>query len=157
MARKSAFTLVELMIVLTVVAIMAAMSMPTFQHAIEQSRGDVAAANLRAIWAAERLYWLENHQYTGNLEDLRSLQNGEPSDSYLHLGLLDPTFAIKGSSTYATVGYYNYYQPIVTQDASGNSTFTVTATSNSGDAASITIDQTGSIAANGIALGFQFQ
>jgi len=65
------FTLTELMVVLTIVAAMTAMSVPSFQRAIEQSRADIAAANLRAIWAAERLYWLENQTYTTNLTTLR--------------------------------------------------------------------------------------
>ncbi len=134
MARKSAFTLVELMIVLTVVAIMAAMSMPTFQRAIEQSRGDVAAANLRAVWAAERLYWLEYRAYTGQYDDLRAM------------GLLDPSFPATGN--------YYYGPPVVASDASG---FTATATTSCGSVSSLTIDQDGSIVANGITLGFQFQ
>ena len=72
------------MVVLTVIAIMAAMCIPTFQRAIEQSRADVAAANLRAIWAAERLYWLEYHAYTDQFDNLRAM------------GLLDPAFPAVG-------------------------------------------------------------
>ena len=59
-ARRG-FTLTELMVVTTLIGVMAAMSVPSFQRAVEQSRVDIAVANLRAVWAAERLYWLENH------------------------------------------------------------------------------------------------
>jgi prepilin-type N-terminal cleavage/methylation domain-containing protein len=133
MSRRG-FTLVELMIVLTVISIMAAMCIPTFQQAIEQSRADVAAANLRAIWAAERLYWLENRAYTDRFDDLRAMR------------LLDPAFP--------AVGNYDYASPVVASDGSG---FTATATSNRGATTSITIDQNGSMVATGITLGLQFQ
>ena len=122
------------MIVLTVISIMAAMCVPTFQRAIEQSRADVAAANLRAVWAAERLYWLEYRAYTDQFDNLRAM------------GLLDPAFP--------AVGNYNYGPPVLTPDGSG---FTATATTNSGAAVSITIDQNGTIVATGITLGLQFQ
>ncbi|MEN6458371.1 MAG: prepilin-type N-terminal cleavage/methylation domain-containing protein [Thermoguttaceae bacterium] len=131
--RRSArgFTLVELMIVLTVISIMAAMCIPTFQRAVEQSRADIAAANLRAVWAAERLYWLEYRAYTDQFDALRAM------------GALDQAFP--------TVGNYGYAL------SSDGSTFTATATTSSGAEAVITIDQNGTIIATGVTLGVQFQ
>ena len=73
------FTLMEVMIVLTIMGVIFAMTAPTFQRALEQSRADMAGANLRAIWSAERLYWLSNHTFTNDLTQLQSLE------------LLDPT------------------------------------------------------------------
>ena len=61
------------MVVLTIIAILVAVSAPSFQRAVEQSRADIAVANLRAIWSAERLYWLEYHAYTSDLATLQSL------------------------------------------------------------------------------------
>src|SRR5450830_404694 len=88
------FTLTELMVTLTIIAAMTAMSVPSFQRAMEQSRADIAAANLRAIWAAQRLYWLENHAYTSDLTQLQAL------------GLLDPQLPIGASqATYERGGY----------------------------------------------------
>src|SRR5439155_26595823 len=40
---------------------------------LEQSRADLATANLRAIWSAERLYWLEYGTFTADLPQLASL------------------------------------------------------------------------------------
>ncbi|MEN6451978.1 MAG: prepilin-type N-terminal cleavage/methylation domain-containing protein [Thermoguttaceae bacterium] len=130
---RRGFTLVELMIVTAVIGVMAVMCIPTYQRAIEQSRADIAAANLRAIWAAERLYWLEHRVYTNSLADLSDM------------GLLDPTPAI---------GNYSYSAPVVSSDGTA---FSATATTNSGSTATITIDQNGTISSTGITLGIQFQ
>jgi prepilin-type N-terminal cleavage/methylation domain-containing protein len=62
---RRAYTLVEAMVVLVVMAIVVSMGIPQFSRSLEQSRADVAAANLRAIWAVERIYWLQNRQYIG--------------------------------------------------------------------------------------------
>jgi len=77
----------EVMLVLVVIGVLISMSAPTFHRSIEQSWADIAGANLRAIWSAQRLYWLENRAYTGNLAELESL------------GLLDPTI-ISGTTRY---------------------------------------------------------
>jgi prepilin-type N-terminal cleavage/methylation domain-containing protein len=82
---RNAVTLLEIMVVLTVIGILISFSVPTYQRAIEQSRADIAAANLRAVWSAQRLYWLENHCYTGDLGLLRGM------------GLLDPTITLSAS------------------------------------------------------------
>jgi prepilin-type N-terminal cleavage/methylation domain-containing protein len=88
-AARGGFTLTELLVVLTIVGVMAAMSVPSFQRAVEQSRADIAVANLRAIWAAERLYWLEYHTYTSNigtLQDLGVLDSGIPNNASASMG-----------------------------------------------------------------------
>ena len=129
-AAPSGFTLTELMVVVTILAIMAAMSAPSFQRAVEQSRADIAAANLRAIWAAERLYWLEYQSYTtsSHLETLRDL------------GLVD-------SEVVTSTGGYSY---TVTP-----SPWKATATSEAPVSATITIDENGKIQSSGITPAFQ--
>ena len=73
--------------VLTVIAILVALAVPRYDRALEQARADIAATNLRAIWSAERLYWLENRTYTADLAALQAV------------GLLDPQIVL------ATSGY----------------------------------------------------
>ena len=75
---RKGFTLIEAMTVVTMMAIISAMAVPSFRLAMEESKADIAQANLRAIWAAERFYWMSNRQYT---EDINTL---------VSLGLLDP-------------------------------------------------------------------
>ena len=67
------FTLMEVMVVIVLMGILAAITVPTFQRAVEQSKADIAVANLRAIWSAERFYWLDNRSYAGELSQLSAL------------------------------------------------------------------------------------
>lgn len=69
-SSRHGFTLVELMVVVTTIGILIAMAAPSFRRSVEQSHADIAVANLRAIWTAERLYWLENREFTSTLDDL---------------------------------------------------------------------------------------
>lgn len=59
-------TLLELMVALTVMGVLASMTVPTYRRAVEQTKLDVAAANLREIWAAQRLLYLENRSYSAD-------------------------------------------------------------------------------------------
>jgi prepilin-type N-terminal cleavage/methylation domain-containing protein len=138
-AARRGFTLTELMVVTTLIGVMAAMSVPTFQCAVVQSRADIAVANLRAIWAAERLYWLENHSYTGTLS-----QQSPPG--LMQLGLLDPSLPLaQGNATYQTGGYY--FSVVLGTDST--SAFTATATNAlAGPPTAITVDQDGNVTTN---------
>ncbi len=78
---RRAITLVEIIVVTIIIGILASLTMPSFHRALEQSRADVAAANLRAIWSAQRLYWLENRTYAPDLATLYSLDLLDPSIS----------------------------------------------------------------------------
>jgi prepilin-type N-terminal cleavage/methylation domain-containing protein len=69
---RNAYSLVEVVVVVTVISILIAIAVPTYGVAIEQAQADMAAANLRAVWTAERLYWLENRTYTTDLSALES-------------------------------------------------------------------------------------
>jgi prepilin-type N-terminal cleavage/methylation domain-containing protein len=136
-ARRG-FTLTELMVVTTLIGVMAAMSVPSFQRACEQSRADIAAANLRAIWSAERLFWLENHTYTPNL----SPQTPPSLPGLVDLGLIDPQVVV---STYSdgSCKPYSYSVP-----AAGTATFTATATRKDkygNQLGYFTIDQDGNV------------
>lgn len=125
-------------IVLTVMAILISMAMPRFSRSLESAKADVAGANLRAIWAAERLYWLDHRNYTSSLDTLVS-QN-----------LLDPSITANTSYSYL----------VTTADST---TFSATAQRLNGSwSGSFTIDQTGAISGNltcpgqdSIVVGFQ--
>jgi len=120
---RRGWSLVEVFVVITVISILIVISVPTFGRAVEQSQADIAAANLRAIWTAERLYWLENHTYTA---DLTVLQTN---------GLLDPA-VVSGNTVYV------YQVP-----SAGASNFTANAvrTGSQRWTGGFTIDDTGTL------------
>ena len=136
---QAAYTLVETTVVLVIMGILIALALPRFSRSLESAKADVAGANLRAIWTAERIYWLDNRTYTANLDVLVSLN------------LLDPSITSN-----------SFYSYLVT--AADASTFTATAQRAGGVSWSgtLTITQdgvlTGSLTKSGeadIVVGFQ--
>jgi Tfp pilus assembly protein PilE len=129
--KSRGISLLELTIVTVIIGVLMTMSIPSFQRGLEQSRADLAAANLRSIWSAQRLYWIDNRTYAVDLETLASA------------GLLDS--AVSAQS--------NYELEITSADAT---TFTATASrsSNARWNGTFTIDQsgvvTGSLVADGM-------
>lgn len=91
-------------VVLIVMGILITMAMPKFSRSLESAKADVAGANLRAIWTAERIYWLDNRGYTTSL------------DLLVNLNLLDPSITSTTSNP-----YYSY-------SVTGADTATFTAT-----------------------------
>jgi prepilin-type N-terminal cleavage/methylation domain-containing protein len=137
-ARRGA-TLLELVIVMTILGVLLSLGIPSFQFALEQSRAQVASANLEAIWSAQRLYWLENRTYAADVATLQST------------GMLDSSLSSQTFFTYE----------IISADAS---TFVAiaTRTSNQKWNGTFTIDQTGTLSGvlsnppkSDIAAGFQ--
>jgi type II secretory pathway pseudopilin PulG len=68
-----------MLIAMVVFATLISMGIPHFQQSLEQSRADIAGANLRSIWSAQRLYWLENRTYSPDLPTLLSANLIDPS------------------------------------------------------------------------------
>jgi prepilin-type N-terminal cleavage/methylation domain-containing protein len=138
-ARLSGFTLIELMVVVAVVGVMASFAVPSYRRTIEQSRVDIAGANLRAIWAAQRLYWLENQTYT---TDLGLLKN---------LGILDQKIPIADSATSGEQYWESYFYYTVLP-GSGNIATSFTAKANAstftGSTSNLQISQTGELSGN---------
>jgi type IV pilus assembly protein PilE len=77
--RFRAYSLVEMVVALTIFSVLIALGIPRFQRSLEQSRADVAGANLRAIWSAQRLYWLQNRTYAPDLSTLVAANLIDPS------------------------------------------------------------------------------
>ena len=102
--RARGVSLMEVIIVLAVIGVFVSMSVPSFRRSMEQSRADIAGSNLRAIWSAQRIYWLEHRGYASDLSALESA------------GLLDPAI-VSGTPQYAYA-----------MASAESSTFTATAT-----------------------------
>jgi prepilin-type N-terminal cleavage/methylation domain-containing protein len=73
------FSLVEMIVAVIVAGVLLSIGVPRFAQSLEQSRADVAGANLRSIWSAQRLYWLQNRTYAPDLSTLVSANLVDPS------------------------------------------------------------------------------
>ncbi len=63
--RKSGFTLVEIMIVVAIIGLLAAIAIPNFVRARQTAQGNACLNNLRIIDAAKQQWALEKGQTSG--------------------------------------------------------------------------------------------
>ena len=70
---RAGFTLAEVCVAVTIICILVTMAAPTYDRAIEQARVDGAAGNLRVIWSAQRIYWLEHKTFSVDLTGLQAM------------------------------------------------------------------------------------
>jgi type IV pilus assembly protein PilA len=65
--RGRGFTLIELMIVVAIIGILAAIAIPNFIRFQARSKQSEAKASLKSYFTAERAYYAEREEYTGNI------------------------------------------------------------------------------------------
>ncbi len=94
--REAGNSLIEMIVTLLVLGVLLSMGIPQFAQSLEQSRANVAGANLRAIWSAQRLYWLENRTYSPDLNTLLTANLIDPS---LTTATAPYTYAVSGWSS----------------------------------------------------------
>lgn len=68
--KAKGFTILELVTAVTVMAVLVSYGLPQFQKSMEQSRVDLAAANLQSIWTAQRLYRAQHEAFADGISNL---------------------------------------------------------------------------------------
>ena len=63
-------SLVELLIVVSLLGLLAQSAVPGFRLAFETRRVDEAESMLQCLWKAERMHWLEHGHFTKDMQDL---------------------------------------------------------------------------------------
>jgi prepilin-type N-terminal cleavage/methylation domain-containing protein len=124
------YTLIEALVVLTIMGVLMSMSAPSFYRALEQTKVDIAGANLQAIWSAERLYWLNQHVYAPDLQTLVSA------------GLLDPSLLPPNPVDSSSMTPAYFYTISASSDLSSFSA-TAQRNPNASWSGTLAIDQTG--------------
>ena len=70
MRNNKAFTLIDLLVVVLIIGILAAIALPQYQKAVEKTRISTMFPVLKSIVEANEIYYMENNAYTGNVENL---------------------------------------------------------------------------------------
>lgn len=65
--KRLGFSLIELMIVVSIIALLAMISVPSFMKFLAKAKRTEAYMNLSSLYAAQKAYWAENGTYTTTL------------------------------------------------------------------------------------------
>ena len=130
--NRQAFSLVEVAVTMTIIAVMISFATPSMSRAMEQSHADLVGAGLRSISVAQRFYWLDNREYAA---DLQTLMDADLLDSNVSVTAVRYEYSI----TAADATSFQAQARRRTFDGDGNAVF------NGGWQGTFSIDQTGAM------------
>ena len=97
---EKGFTLIELMIVIAIIGILAAIAIPQFSAYRTRSYNSAAQADLRNAATAQEAYQVDNQTYCGTIGTLVGATYGLYTSENVNLS------ASGGASTYTLTGYH---------------------------------------------------
>ena len=103
---KKGFTLVEIMIVVVIIGLLAAMAVPAFQKVRENSQNKSVVNNMRQIVSAADQYFLENGVTTVDISNLFGSGNyiSAVNEAALQVAAEDYTDTITQGTDYVVTG-----------------------------------------------------
>lgn len=103
MKNSKGFTLIELMIVVAIVAILAAIAYPSYQNSVQKSRRTDARVALQEAASRQERFYAEGNTYTSDLTKLVTNADGTSSpDGYYTISVnLSCSRTVGGSTFYS--------------------------------------------------------
>ena len=68
--RCNGFSLIEVMIVVVIIGILAALAYPSLEGYLQRTRQTEARTNLSALYTAQKIYFATNRTYASSFDDL---------------------------------------------------------------------------------------
>lgn len=113
--RKKGFTLLEVLIVVIIIGVLAAIALPQYSATLEKSKSAEAATNVGSIRTALDRYWYQNGSITTTISNL-DIDDPNNVTNKLY------TYSITDDGTTATTRVYT----VTATRVSGGNTYTVT-------------------------------
>ncbi len=99
MNKNAGFALIELLVVVLIIGILAAVALPQYEKAVEKSRAAEALTLVRAIAGAEDVYYMANGNYATDLRDLDLSFPGVSDTAYSGYSISTQNFDCRGYMT----------------------------------------------------------
>ena len=96
--KDKGFTLIELMIVVAIIGILAAIAIPNFLRYQAKTKQSEAKSNLSSIFTSQVAYFGENDTYASSLANLGWTPEGTPRYTYSMPGSSTTTFTAEATA-----------------------------------------------------------